>query len=181
MQCVATFLLRVLAKAIHRSSRAAIARGSARTIVGVTASAVGASPGATCSRRTPILTFPTIVLNRSMRTPATRVTSTATTTSPSHPSPIASNPQNSTTYPGGRINPAAIFCIPPPPIPLPRPWRCGKINMSKRRFIWRLRSTLRLVTEVYSYLFYMKKPPAKQGAVRCGLVRPFLCQCHSMW
>jgi hypothetical protein len=46
---------------------------------------------------------------------------------------------------------------------LPKPWRCGKINVSKRRFIWRLRDTLRLVTKVYSYLFYMKKPLLSRG------------------
>ena len=43
-------------------------------------------------------TSPSTASNRSMRTRAMQATSTATTTSPSHPSPTASNLPNSTTY-----------------------------------------------------------------------------------
>ena len=126
---------------------------------------------------------PDLASNRSMRTSAMQATSAATTTSPSHPSPTASNLPNSTTYRGrlvrplllcaARAAPAAAGTPAPaaaasagaacPPILLPKPWRCGKINVSKRRFIWRLRDTLRLVTKVYSYLFYMKKPLLSRG------------------
>ena len=78
-----------------------------------------------------------IASNRSMRTRAMQATSTATTTSPSHPSPTASNLPNSTTYRGRLVRP--LFALVSHPFTLPNPCRCSKINMSQvRRGILRL-------------------------------------------